>query len=244
MRRWLIPLLLVLAVPAFGEATVGTDGQKYNSAGSTGAVHPQVVGGITRADTTVRAATMDGSGNLKIVNAAEAREANLVPTLQADDTTAVGCADSTIAIDTHNLFDCYLLVRALIPAGAATPFVRLAFRVSNLVNGQTDSTSIYPWPPTVQENAAGTTAAADTMMIGGITPIPTAVAAGMNEFVVTIACQQAVVSKFADPTNVCIALASKYGLRHFGAWTQIRWRVLSASANTPRITVRLEGTPL
>lgn len=181
-------------------------------------------------------AKVDVNGNALVVDASRDRDRIVKYDAILSDTMSIGTADSTITVfDTHDVARGYLLIQATVPKGTAVPFVRLAIRVLGHTSSTPDSTNTFNWDPCV------TTSLIPDSLAYGSAVTPTAVANATTEIVATIASDAGAVSKFARRNTIMIPLRDNAGAWFWSEYTSVMVRVLSASANTPQITVSYRG---
>lgn len=272
-RRWIAALSVALALYA-GTASaqpIGTDGRQIR-----GALSGPLQMGVDRTDSTARATTMNSDGTLSTKEASPARDANL--TFQdiinnfGVSALAIGAADSSAVLDTHDMRLGMLLIKAAV-AGTGTVdttvAVRIAVQLRTHLGGVDDSMSAFPiyLYGNSPLGAAGT-AHVDTTVQGhiynatsltGLSATPTAWTAWSGEQTILIhAKRNAHGSSIAInghthyyPNGIAIPLSSIFGRDIYSPYTSVRIRVMSAhkgaatfSTATVFVAAHLVGTPL
>lgn len=180
-------------------------------------------------------AKVDANGNAYTTESSKDRDRVIKYDSIISDTMSVGTVDSTaVAFDTHDVARGFLFIKAILPAGAATPFVRLAVRVQGHTAATIDSSNTFNFAV----RSANFAANADSLAFGSGTA-PTTVAAASTEYVVTIAHDP--VSPVARRRTIILPLRDSSGAWLWAEYTSVMVRVLSANANTPSITVSYRG---
>jgi len=141
MLRRLTAVALLLVVPAalFAQAVV-QDGQGFRQN-----LQGQAVGGVVRADSTMRLFTMDASGNLKIVDATPAFSNYRTGILINNQVGASGItmADSSAPVQTYDLQRIGLSFYGV--HDSLSTVVRLAVQVRAHFTASQDTATTFPW---------------------------------------------------------------------------------------------------
>ena len=185
-------------------------------------------------------AKTDANGNAYTNDASRDRDRIVKYDAILSDTIAVGMADSTqTTFDTHDVARGYLLIQAVVPKGTAVPFVRLAIRVLGHTASTPDSANTFNWDPCV------TTSLIPDSLAYGSAVTPTPVANATTEIVATIAADEGVATgtamKYPRRNTIIVPLRDNSGAWFWSEYTSVMVRVLSASANSPTITVSYRG---
>ena len=221
----------------------------------------QAVGGFTRADTTFRVITMDGSGNLKVVDADRDRDNYVLGQAVVGDTTGTGgavalaglaiaawSAESTSIIPTYNYRRFALGLRLIPSVGSAadTNEVRYAVQVRAHSAASYDTSSSFVWH---RWPVGGVRTASDVDSLGQINNNIGVSANGYDqpfsgEFIVVLSKKRGRgntgrAQEFGGPDGVFIVLTGVRGEQFWAPYTSIRIRNLSggtgASANRIRV---------
>lgn len=263
MKWWKV--FAVAAVLLGVAATANGDSNTYNyQTPGSGSVNFNVKNG----------AVVDAYGNAKVVESFPQMDANLQfqDLIVRDATTsflAFGAADSCSPVDTHRIRLGMLLIDA---SPAATTFdttsvIRLAVQIRTHLNGQVDSSSVFPLYQYGRTDLGAVTTTAsqmDTSVVGHLVsaaPIPNRLAtpqagqAWSGEFVVEISAKRSGIYNnvavnghtFYYPNGIALPLSSLFGREVYSPWTSVRVRYMSSSVGAPanaRVRIHLVGTPL
>lgn len=228
--------LLLLALPVVVIAqSVTQDGQS-----TRGVQQGVMVQGLVRADSTGQCLTMDGSGNLKMVDGNPARlDFRDGSVAIINSAIANGSADSSAVINVGKYRLQGLAVRIV---GSPATTIRLAIQIRFHLNSQSDSTSIFPWLP---HGNVGTGASVDSLAFSSVIA-PTAILQGRSEFTLTLSQDAPVASKFGNGAAAYINLHDWLGHEFWAPYISVRIRVIAVSTTITAATVQayLTGTPL
>jgi len=230
-------------------------------------------------------APLTDNGALKVEELQQALDANLTLSnlIQCDGVSkpylAVGSADSCPPQDTHRMRLGMLLIKAWVPntggsAADTTTIVRIAIQIRTHLEGQVDSSSVFPvylYGKSEQGTSVAAASQVDTTVSGHIINAPGgypaakfSTASGVpvpswnafsGEYVVTISSNRnahgstvsANQAGYYFPNGIAIPLTSLFGRELYSPSTSIRARVLSStlgSTGSVSITMHLIGTPL
>ena len=214
-------LLLLLLIPVAAWAgTEAQDGQSTRQQLAT-----PIMGGIVRADTTVKTFTMTSDGFLRIAEASPSyTDFRDGATAIIDDTTAVGMADSSAVINMGK-YRVMALAFKVDPAGggSATPFARLAVTIRYHLNQQSDSASVFPLL------AKPLYGAGLDSLTWRTTVAPTSVVASDREVVVTVQRDDLTSSKWGQWGTGVIQLADVLGRDLWAPYISVRVRQIGGS---------------
>lgn len=215
VASWVLCALLVVVAVSFADNNVTNMGSYYQNA--------------------TNGSKVDASGNAYVTESSKDRDRVIKYDSVISDTMSVGTVDSTaIAFDTHDVARGFLFIKAILPAGVATPFVRLAVRVQGHTAATIDSSNTFNFAI----RSANFAANADSLAFGSGTA-PTTVAAASTEYIVTITHDP--ISPVSRRRTIIIPLRDSAGSWLWAEYTSVMVRVLSASGNTPTITVSYRG---
>ena len=205
--------LPVAATMVFSGAEV-FDGQSYRQQLTGSAIV-----GIRRSDSAAVIPSFDGGNNLLVTEAAPAYTNFLDgSTPIIDDSTAIGMADSSTVLSMGQYRIHALAIRM---QGNPATYARLAIQIRYHLNAQSDTASVFPWLP----RSTHATVSTDSLNYGGVVA-PTSVAYGRSEFVVTVADDRLVASKWGSQANVYIELRDVYGTLFWAPYVSVRIRNL------------------
>ena len=244
-------LLLLLIPVAAWAGTEAQDGQSTRQQLAT-----PIMGGIVRADTTVKTFTMTSDGYLRIADAAPDRDANLrFESIIDNSSIAYNVGDSSAVLDVHKLRHMKLLIKAVPKTSSAdtSAVVRLAFQIRTHLNQLTDSSSTFVEYFGGVSNLGVSAGAADSNVYGHLATGGRGVTGGVpwsGEFVVQVQAKRAAHGSsiavnghdWYYPSGIAVSLDNVAGRDFWTDYISLRVRNLT---NTPcAITVHLIGTPL
>lgn len=215
VASWVLCALLVAVAVSFADNNVTNMGSYYQNA--------------------TNGAKVDASGNAYTTESSKDRDRVVKYDGIISSSISIGGVDSTaIAFDTHDVARGFLFIKAILPSGAATPFVRLAVRVQGHTAATIDSSNTFNFAV----RSANFAANADSLAFGSGTA-PTTTTAASTEYIVTITHDP--VSTVSRRRTIIIPLRDSAGSWLWAEYTSVMVRVLGASANTPNISVSYRG---
>jgi len=227
---------LVMAFAALLVAGVA-HGQAVTMDGQTTIPQSIQIGGVVRADTTQKSATMSSTGGLAVYDEDRDRDKVTLWQNQLQVTAlAIGSADSTGVIDVHAHRYLKILLKATPASGDTGSIVRLALQFREHMNSGVDSNSVFA-EYLYGARDVNATSGADTLTMGHIAQ-GTAGSPWSGEYVVQISPKRSSPTSsvsvngrvFAYPNGLSIPLDSFFGRP--ARFNKLSIRVRNLGANT------------